>query len=58
MVEYFAMSLNNIHMVDEYTKNILWRGMEYALKKNSHACLLVLLSWWLMVSGGELKICI
>jgi hypothetical protein len=26
------MSLNNFHVANEYTKNILWHGMEYFLR--------------------------
>jgi hypothetical protein len=29
VMEYFAMSLSNFHVANEYTKNIPWHGMEY-----------------------------
>jgi hypothetical protein len=32
VAKYYAMSHNNIHMVEEYIKNIPWHGMEYALR--------------------------
>jgi hypothetical protein len=32
MAKYFATSFNNIHMENEYTKNIPWDGMEYIVR--------------------------
>jgi len=32
LAKYFAMSLNNILVANEYTKNIPWHGMEYVLR--------------------------
>jgi hypothetical protein len=32
VAKYFAMSFNNIHMVNKYNNNIPWHGMEYALR--------------------------
>ncbi len=32
LVKYSVKSFNNIHMVDEYTMNIPWHGMEYAIR--------------------------
>jgi len=29
IIKYFAMSLENCHVENEYTKNIPWHGMEY-----------------------------
>jgi hypothetical protein len=32
VIKYFATSFNNIHMTEEYTKNIPWHGMIYIFK--------------------------
>jgi len=37
MEKYLTPSLNDIHVVKEYIKNIPWHGMEYALRFLSYS---------------------